>query len=248
MRPARKYILIPEYRPLYAMRDCFGPTHGPLQKPCPTPLDVIRRLLMQSGSEKLTIMEVLKNPDGTHTTPVQLTLENYTLPYEEILHGVKMPEKTTITELTADGMGVKPVVIRHDAPADKIPETPAEKPTPTAVESETPDNEPNQEQSEKSLETTEAEAPAADTDTAATDEESADEEAQTDESADPDEDLAESEPEATETVTVEETNNVVIETAQKGTDPYAGMTKAQRRAARREAAKNQQNTGSVETV
>ena len=151
MRPAGKYILIPEYRPLYAMRDCFGPTHGPLQKPCPTPLDVIRRLLMQSGNEKLTIMEVLKNPDGTHTTPVQLTLENYTLPYEEILHGAKMPEKTTITELTADGMGVKPVVIRHDAPADKIPETPAEKPASTAVESETPDNEPNQEQSEESL-------------------------------------------------------------------------------------------------
>lgn len=84
----RKYILIPEYRPLWAMRRCFGPTHGPLSEPCPTALDIIGDLLRQTGKEALTIFEV-PNPKERKGDPVRLTLDNYTLPYDEIVKGVK---------------------------------------------------------------------------------------------------------------------------------------------------------------
>lgn len=84
----RKYILIPEYRPLWAMRRCFGPTHGPLSEPCPTALDIIGDLLRQTGKEALTIFEV-PNPKDRKGDPVRLTLDNYTLPYDEIVKGVK---------------------------------------------------------------------------------------------------------------------------------------------------------------
>ena len=107
-KPARKYILIPEYRPLFAMSECFGPTHGPLTEPCPTPLSVIRKLLLQTGNEALTIMEVLKNTDGSTTPPVLLTLDNYMLPYHEILNGAN-PENNNSTN---DNTPKEPV---HDA-------------------------------------------------------------------------------------------------------------------------------------
>lgn len=82
----RKYILIPEYKPLWAMQRCFGPTHGPLKEPCPTALDIIGELLRQSGREALTIFEV-PNPKERKGDPVKLTLDNYTLPYDEIVAG-----------------------------------------------------------------------------------------------------------------------------------------------------------------
>lgn len=88
----RKYIVIPEYRPLYAMQECYGPTHGPLKQPCLTPLAVIRKLLMQTGNESLTIMEVTKDEKtGKYSEPVRLTLDNYMLPYDEIKNGKKVP-------------------------------------------------------------------------------------------------------------------------------------------------------------
>ena len=114
---ARKYILIPEYRPLYAMRECYGPTHGPLTAPCPTPVTTIRKLLMQRGDEALTILEVLKNQDGSTTPPVQLTLENYTLPYDEIRNGKSMPDSTIATPPTVDE-GVSPVIVVSGDKAD----------------------------------------------------------------------------------------------------------------------------------
>lgn len=79
----RKYIIIPEYVPLYAMQKCYGPTHGPLTQPCPTPVDIIGQLLKQTGTNKMTIYEVIKETNG-FSTPVHLTLENYRLPYAEI--------------------------------------------------------------------------------------------------------------------------------------------------------------------
>lgn len=79
----RKYIIIPEYVPLYAMQKCYGPTHGPLTQPCPTPVDIIGQLLKQTGTSKMTIYEVIKEANG-FSTPVHLTLENYRLPYAEI--------------------------------------------------------------------------------------------------------------------------------------------------------------------
>lgn len=88
----RKYIVIPEYRPLYAMQECYGPTHGPLKQPCLTPLAVIRKLLLQTGNESLTIMEVIKDEKtGKYSEPVRLTLDNYMLPYDEIKNGKKVP-------------------------------------------------------------------------------------------------------------------------------------------------------------
>lgn len=88
----RKYIVIPEYRPLYAMQECYGPTHGPLKQPCLTPLAVIRKLLLQTGNESLTVMEVTKDEKtGKYSEPVRLTLYNYMLPYDEIKNGKKVP-------------------------------------------------------------------------------------------------------------------------------------------------------------
>lgn len=84
-KTARKFIIIPEFAPLYAMRTCFGPTHGPLKQPTPTPIDVIGMLLKQRGDEKLTIMEVVKLSNGEFSTPVLLTPLNYRLPYDEIV-------------------------------------------------------------------------------------------------------------------------------------------------------------------
>ena len=83
---ANKYIIIPDYKPLYAMRYCFGPTHGPLEKPCPTPIDIIGKLLLQSGNDKLNIYEVKVDPK-THMTigePIKLTLSNYKQPYDKL--------------------------------------------------------------------------------------------------------------------------------------------------------------------
>lgn len=81
----RKYILIPEYRPLFAMARCYGKTHGPLDRPTPVPIDIIGGLLSQRGQDKLTVYETKILPDGSSATPVLLTLENYKLPYEEIV-------------------------------------------------------------------------------------------------------------------------------------------------------------------
>lgn len=110
---ANKYIIIPEYKPLYAMRYCFGPTHGPLEKPCPTPIDVIGKLLLQTGNEKLTIYEVKVDPK-THKTvgePVQLTLTNYKRPYDDIVSGGnKVVPGTSIGEMKEpDPVIFKPV-------------------------------------------------------------------------------------------------------------------------------------------
>lgn len=99
----RKYIVIPEYRPLYAMQECYGPTHGPLKQPCLTPLAVIRKLLLQTGNESLTVMEVIKDEKtGKYSEPVRLTLDNYMLPYDEIKNGKKVPTSEARVILSKD--------------------------------------------------------------------------------------------------------------------------------------------------
>lgn len=115
----RKYILIPEYRPLYAMRRCFGPTNGPLTRPTLTPVDVIGSLLKQTGKEQLSIYEVKVLPNGKTTPPVRLTLTNYTLPYEEIAENPQVPGQTLI-----DVKPPKPV-----KPTPPPPKPPVETPT-----------------------------------------------------------------------------------------------------------------------
>lgn len=125
----RKYILIPEYRPLYAMRRCWGQTHGPLTKPCPVPVDVIGELLSQTGSEAVTIYEVKLNPDGSTTVPIQLTPENYMKPYDEIA-GIKAPVDPIVEN--PEPIPVEPTVLpsepdkdekaEEEAPAMEVPQ------------------------------------------------------------------------------------------------------------------------------
>lgn len=108
-----KYILIPEYRPLYAMRHCFGPTHGPLTKPCPTPVDVIGQLLQQTGKEAVSIYEVKYDTVKQTTTgdPIRLTLENYKMPYDQIVNTKTVePESRSVT-MVSEVKTVKPTIV-----------------------------------------------------------------------------------------------------------------------------------------
>lgn len=82
-----KLIIIPEYKPLYAMRKCFGPPMGPLLKPCPTPIDVVGDLIKQAPPQDLTVMEVVPLGGGKYSDPVRLHPNNYMLSYEEIRDG-----------------------------------------------------------------------------------------------------------------------------------------------------------------
>lgn len=232
----RKYILIPEYRPLWAMRKCFGPTHGPLTKPCPTPLDIIRELLLQTGREELTIMEVVKEGDK-FSEPVRLTIDNYMLPYEEIRGGKTVPVTEVIVVDDKPKVEVAPTFV------DKPIDPPTTEPEPGEFDDAAPstDSEPAYSAGDSIVEPEQGSTADSD-DSVASDDETPTEtiivEDSTEEAATPAEAIAnqistdgEEMPEATETVT-------------STVDPYAGMTKSQRRAARKaaeaEAAKNNQ--------
>lgn len=191
-----KYILIPEYAPLYAMHSCFGPEHGPLSQPTRTPIDVIGGLLQQTGREKVTVYEVIPtDKPKVFSDPVKLTLENYRLPYAEIAgmdpadegKAIVMKEPTTVTPIVTEPVVVpsSPVVeepensVVETTEDDKIDEIKEEEVTPVAdpIVDDVP----------------EIETPVVDTET------------------------------------------VVVKT-ESTPNPYAGMTKAERRAARRAAA------------
>lgn len=110
----KKYIVIPEYKPLYAMKYCYGPTHGPLTEPCPTPIEVIGKLLLQSGNEKLSIYEVKFDPIKRVrlSEPIKLTLTNYKLPYDEIVAGKAIdikPKETVVIDTKEASESVAPV-------------------------------------------------------------------------------------------------------------------------------------------
>ena len=128
----RKYILIPEYRPLYAMRHCWGPSYGPLWKPTLTPVDVIGELLLQSGNEKLSIFEVVKLTNSNRfSEPVQLSLENYRLPYEEIVARSKQTEKPVHGDISVETPSQTeptvslPTLEDEDAADETVEEVPA---------------------------------------------------------------------------------------------------------------------------
>lgn len=120
MRDARKFILIPEYAPLYAMRECFGPEQAPLTEPTPTPVDIIGKLLLQSGREKITIYEVVKE-GKSFSKPVQLTLENYRLPYEQIA-GITPVNTVAAMEDITPAAPVEPVMAEEDPIQEDEPE------------------------------------------------------------------------------------------------------------------------------
>lgn len=103
------------------MHRCFGPTHGPLSRPCLTPVDVIGELLKQSGSEKLTIYEVLMRENRTSTEPVQLTLTNYKLPYDEIKADPQKPGQSAVNR---PARSVAPTFVIPPASKSKAPMVP----------------------------------------------------------------------------------------------------------------------------
>lgn len=81
----KKYIITRDAKPMYAMATCCGPQMGPLFTPTPTSDEIIKDILMQKDGPVL--YEVIpENPQLTkYSRPVKLTLENYKLPYNEIL-------------------------------------------------------------------------------------------------------------------------------------------------------------------
>lgn len=119
---ARKYILIPNYAPLYAMQKCYGPTQAPLTKPTLTPVDIIGQLMNQTGRERVTIYEVVKTPTG-FSAPVQLTKTNYRLPYEQIA-GIK--EETPVVKIDEPKETPKKEFVPTEVVVDEPEETPAE--------------------------------------------------------------------------------------------------------------------------
>ena len=127
----RKYIIVPEYAPLYALRKCFGPTKGPLSRPTQVPIDLIGELLHQTGKEKVSIFEVIPEGKG-FSEPVQLTLTNYTLPYEEIVGKTPDLEDTVIVAVEDQPpAAVEPVVVssapeEEESEDDQAPEAPVE--------------------------------------------------------------------------------------------------------------------------
>lgn len=106
-----KYIIVPNYCPLYAMSKCFGPTHGPLTKPCPTPVDIIRELLLQTGVEQVHIYEVGYDvaKRATYGEPVRLTMSNYQIPYDQLVRN-SASQYAAGEVVTAEMTESKPVI------------------------------------------------------------------------------------------------------------------------------------------
>lgn len=121
-----KYIIVPNYCPLYAMAKCFGPTHGPLTKPCPTPVDIIRELLLQTGAEKVHIYEVGYDVQKrtTYGEPVQLNMNNYKTPYEQLIRtsDSKYDVGEIVPEEIVTSTVVTPTVITADAETAPVEE------------------------------------------------------------------------------------------------------------------------------
>lgn len=126
-----KYIIVPNYCPLYAMSKCFGPTHGPLTKPCPTPVDIIRELLLQTGVEQVHIYEVGYDvaKRATYGEPVRLTMSNYQTPYDQLVRNSasQYVAGEVVTAEMTESKPVTPTVI--EAKVDPIIEYPDEEPT-----------------------------------------------------------------------------------------------------------------------
>ena len=251
-RPIRKYIMIPEYRPLFAMQECFGPQHGPLKEPCPTPIPVIGKLLRQDGENKLTIYEVLRNADRTFTAPVLLTLDNYTLPYEEIHGGKKADPGPALEPAKVEAAAVAPVIGNFNPPAPAPePELPKEPEPEEPIPEDAPDaangpvDEEHTEMNDQSLESTDSDNDDEDEADRETLFEGSDEPAESadvpqDEAA---EDSAASATAETETpelppepeVTVTAGSGVEVEEISPKVKPYAQMSKKERKEAQRKA-------------
>lgn len=153
-----KYIIIPEWAPLWAFKEVFGPEWGPLEKPTPCPEPVIGKLLKQTGKEKVTIFETKFDANHKTLPPVQLNLDNYMMPYEEIVASMeanngKVPEvkpdgKYIEPAIEPEQIAVNPVIVEEVAPAveDTVDDTPETVDTPTVTVNETPSFEVSEEE------------------------------------------------------------------------------------------------------
>ena len=152
----KKFILIPEAYPLYALGRVFGPKTGPLSKPTPVPIPVIGELLRQTGKDKVTISEVVPTKvlkSGQilkYSDPVRLTLGNYMLPYEAIVGGENESDPDKVVENTVPDVVVQPDVIGNPIEVLKT----------TATDVETKTEEAPAASEEAPVVETEAEAPA----------------------------------------------------------------------------------------
>lgn len=210
-----KYIIIPEWAPLWAFKEVFGPEWGPLEKPTPCPESVIGKLLKQSGKEKVTIYETKFDSNRKTLPPVQLNLDNYMMPYEEIIASMeandgKVPEvkpdgKYIEPAIEPEQVAVNPVIVEEVAPIveNTVDDTPETVDTPTVTVTETPSFEASEEKV--------------------------------------------SEPEVE--VKIEENVQVTVNETEQ-VNKYAGMTKAERKAARRAeaAAKAAEEASKAEEV
>lgn len=87
----KKYVIIPDFVPLYAMRKVFGPQTGPIRKPIKVDTEIIRELLKQKPPVRVFEVKLTNVKLGTYDDKIELTLQNYG---KEDLFASKEPEKT----------------------------------------------------------------------------------------------------------------------------------------------------------
>ena len=87
----KKYVIIPDFVPLYAMRKVFGPQTGPIRKPIKVDTEIIRELLKQKPPVRVFEVKLTNVKLGTYDDKIELTLQNYD---KEDLFASKEPEKT----------------------------------------------------------------------------------------------------------------------------------------------------------
>ena len=97
----KKYVIIPDFVPLYAMRKVFGPQTGPIRKPIKVDIEIIRELLKQKPSVRVFEVKLTNVKLGTYDDKIELTLQNYD---KEDLFASKEPEKTE-TKPDEESMG-----------------------------------------------------------------------------------------------------------------------------------------------
>lgn len=73
----KKYVIIPEFKPLYALARRFGPQTGPIRKPIPVDVDVIKDLLNQKPPVKVLEAHMTNVKLGLYSETVELTMTNY---------------------------------------------------------------------------------------------------------------------------------------------------------------------------
>lgn len=73
----KKYIIIPGFGPLYALRKIFGPQNGPVRKPIRVETETIKELLIQKPPVKVLEVRLTDAKRGIYDETVELNLKNY---------------------------------------------------------------------------------------------------------------------------------------------------------------------------